>query len=82
MEKIVKKSDGYYYEYEGKLRKVTSKKVEIKYLKDGKNLVRIFEYNLIYVRVAWRRPTRRRDRAPRALRRARADIARAAAPHL
>jgi acyl-homoserine-lactone acylase len=43
LEKIVKKSDGYYYEYEGKLRKVTSKKVEIKYLKDGKNLVRIFE---------------------------------------
>jgi acyl-homoserine-lactone acylase len=43
LEKIVKQSDGYYYEYEGKLRKVTSKKVEIKYLKDGKNLVRIFE---------------------------------------
>ncbi|OYU64908.1 MAG: acylase [Cytophagaceae bacterium BCCC1] len=43
LEKIVKKSDAYYYEYEGKLRKVTSKKVEIKYLKDGKNLVRIVE---------------------------------------
>ncbi|MCF8324223.1 MAG: penicillin acylase family protein [Leadbetterella sp.] len=43
LEKIVKQSDGYFYEYEGKLRKVTSKKVEIKYLKDGKNLVRIFE---------------------------------------
>lgn len=35
LEKITKKSDGYYYEYEGKLRKVSSKKVIIKYLKDG-----------------------------------------------
>jgi acyl-homoserine lactone acylase PvdQ len=43
LEKIVKKNEGYYYEYEGKLRKVTSKKVEIKYLKDGNTLKRSFE---------------------------------------
>lgn len=43
LEKIVKKSDGYYYEYEGKLRKVTSKKVDIKYLKEGNTLTQTFE---------------------------------------
>lgn len=43
LEKIVKKNEGYYYEYEGKLRKVTSKKVEIKYLKDGNTFNRTFE---------------------------------------
>jgi acyl-homoserine lactone acylase PvdQ len=43
LEKIVKNNEGYYYEYEGKLRKVTSKKVEIKYLKDGNTLKRSFE---------------------------------------
>jgi acyl-homoserine-lactone acylase len=43
LEKITKKSDGYYYEYEGKLRKVSSKKVIIKYLKDGQTQDRTFE---------------------------------------
>lgn len=43
LEKIVKKNEGYYYEYEGKLRKVTSKRVEIKYLKDGNTFNRTFE---------------------------------------
>ena len=43
LEKIVKKNEAYYYEYEGKLRKVTSKRVEIKYLKDGNTFNRTFE---------------------------------------
>lgn len=43
LEKIVKNNEGYYYEYEGKLRKVTSKKVEIKYLKEGNTFSRTFE---------------------------------------
>ncbi|HLO45445.1 MAG TPA: penicillin acylase family protein [Leadbetterella sp.] len=43
LEKIIKKADGFYYEYEGKLRKVISKKVNIKYKKNEKTLIRTFD---------------------------------------
>jgi acyl-homoserine-lactone acylase len=42
-EKITKKNDGYYYEYEGKFKKVSSRQIEIKYARDGKLMTKIFE---------------------------------------
>lgn len=43
LEKIVKKSDGYYYHYDGQLRKVTSKKISLKFIENGKLITQNIE---------------------------------------